>query len=78
MADTDWLDGSEFQHTGTYAHNWRKCPACVVERLAADLREQAEVARTSPRGKHPGIDAMTHAAALRWAADRIALGGGAP
>ena len=35
------------------------------------LREEAELARRSPDGQHPKIDVMTHAAALRFAADMI-------
>lgn len=29
---------AEFQHTGKYAHNWRKCPACVADLLAGERR----------------------------------------
>lgn len=45
------------------------CPAvlCAPDRL----RAEAEVARTSNRGQHPKIRVMTHAAALRYAADLL-------
>lgn len=45
------------------------CPNvhCLPDRL----RAEAEVARTSNRGQHPKIKVMTHAAALRHAADIV-------
>lgn len=45
-------------------------PAGPLDDLAKYLRQQAEVARTSPYGQHPQISIRTHAAALRWAADQ--------
>lgn len=48
----------------------------VHKEIATDLREQAETANFSARGRHPKIKAETHAAALRWAATRVESGNG--
>lgn len=45
------------------------CPDVLC--LPARLRAEAEVARTSNRGQHPKIRVMTHAAALRHAANIV-------
>lgn len=50
--------------------------ALVRKEIADDLRQQAETANFSVRGKHPKIQMETHAAALRWAAKRVESGSG--
>lgn len=41
----------------------------VVSGLGARLRQEADRARSAPQGRHPQVPVLTHAAALRFAAD---------
>lgn len=40
---------SEFQHTGKYAHAWRKCPACAAERTREHIAAEVLAMRPASR-----------------------------
>lgn len=65
---------SRLMHSGA-----QRAAGCVVcekrhdrlEPLARLLEQAAETARTSPYGRHPDVETMTHAAAFMHAAELV-------